>query len=767
MTLEVPVERVGPSSDTRVGKHPRKSVGRKILDVSLPFIMVGAGIGAGEVITHRQAPDAASTQGHTQQVSADFLKQMRAHSSLYGEPVNVDLGKYGSASIPASTFGNVGSLRHAQQVYIDSGSARTERPATMPTAETANALGTLFLGLPWLDRKKAYLGLTALAVIMSACAPIIAPTPTLRPSEVAPVVVPSETPFPRLTADFLNTSLDSPLVPWDVFTTPDGIWIHESSPLYKNVDGSLAIFHPTGDPNTSVAFGTRKYLIGQGSGNGVITGTERAFLMMYTQVGTDKPTAEMLVGSAPLPGQSTTVDTYALSSGVLAKDTTTQVKITLNADGTYLFTRILNGKASPLVLETAANQQLQTPVAVAKDVFDVSYLTQKPAEFTFGAAAVVTPQAPTPETAITFSLDTVTGLDPTLKAALRAHAGLEASITPEANGQFTANVTVLTTEGQPTTAPMTVTPETMTQDLTSKNKYGDTPVMILADGSKIYWIQEERAWFEVNISPDINTPVFVPYAQREVALRVVITEFNQPFSPEAIARWNAKTAQYGIGIETHQVNAITHEWTKWAYLINRSISDPGLTTTNSPIQTLNTWFTTTIPDGTSFEYYFTKWLDPADPRNPQPDEWKVMQNAIGTEISSIKQNRDQFAGFLFNVKNNAPVWFSIPIVKVDPNFFSNPNLPNILPILQPSLNKLLGIPGNDFLQLKDPRLAQYNLTYDFDINGNSSVKGGWDLVTQTSPSFIVNLETNNPDFKSEFFSSNVQMLFFPTFLMQR
>jgi len=351
------------------------------------------------------------------------------------------------------------------------------------------------------------------------------------------------------------------------------------------------------------------------------------------------------------------------------------------------------------------------------------------------------------------------GLSAEQQAAMQAHPGLEGSIAAVEGGKFTAFVSVLNQEGQPVVQAVEVLPATMAEDTTPKDKYDNTPVMLTADGKKVFWIQEQRGWYQVEISPDIHKPVFVPFDKMEIIPRIVKAEF-QPFSQAAVDRWNSTVEQWSMGFESRQVNAVTDEWKKWAFFSNRSISEDDITSENSPIQVLDAWWTTTIPDGTSFEFFSVGLLDPANPREAQVDEWKAINCAIGTEISTNESNRNQFSKDLHD-----PSRVVLPIVRVEEGFLENPSLPSALPITQPSFYKLLGIPGNTVNSLMAPTLAQYNLTYDWIMNDPS--QGLWIRSNSTSPGWAYFLDTNNKDFNSEFFADDIQTLLFPSFVMLR
>jgi|GEM_PF-2341256 len=359
-----------------------------------------------------------------------------------------------------------------------------------------------------------------------------------------------------------------------------------------------------------------------------------------------------------------------------------------------------------------------------------------------------------------FAIESLT-LAPEQAAAMKAHRGLEASITAEAEGKFSTSVQILHTQGQPVTETMQVDPNTLHEDLNSKNEFGDTPVMITVDGKKLYWIQEEGGWVSVEISTDSQKPVLIPLGKSEIVTRIAIVEFPEDFSQASVERWKNKTASHALLFESREVNANTGERTRFGFITNRTLADQDLTYDNSPVKNIDAWFAMILPDGTKFEFFPTKWLDPKNPRDPQGDEWKIILCAMGTEISDNPQNLDQFERDLNESRGNAPVRYVIPIIKAQNGFFNNPNLPTALPINQPSLAKLLTYLGNSFAKLKIPIASEWDMTYESWINYN------WDRVNKENPSVGSSPEIGDPQYDDEFFSPDTQTLIFPAFVMRR
>jgi len=348
------------------------------------------------------------------------------------------------------------------------------------------------------------------------------------------------------------------------------------------------------------------------------------------------------------------------------------------------------------------------------------------------------------------------GLSTELVKALKAHTGLESSISEEADGKYAVTATVLSSNGQPVTQSMFVIPSTLSEDWESKNKFGNTPTLQTADGKKLYWIQEQKGWFAVEISADINRPVFVPFNQREVTTRVIIAEFNQPFSQEAIDFWNT-SGGLGMGFQFLTVNANTGESTKFGYLTSASTSSPNVTKDNSSVQLIDVWFTTILPDGTQYQYFPTKWLDPLNPRSPNTDEWKIIFVASGQEIMGDDNNRAKYYDlwtFAATSKNRIQV---VPIFKVQDGFFNDTNGLITLFVAQPSLQKLLEIPENNMENLRNPGhdMNPYSYTFDYHFPNLASDNAG----------FGVGIGKDDPKYIHGFFPPEIQKIIFPSMLV--
>jgi hypothetical protein len=344
-------------------------------------------------------------------------------------------------------------------------------------------------------------------------------------------------------------------------------------------------------------------------------------------------------------------------------------------------------------------------------------------------------------------------LAPEQAAAMKAHSGLEASIIAVGDGTFSTSVQVLNTEGQPTTETMRVDPSSMHEDLTSKNEYGDTPVMTTVDGKKLYWIQEEKTWFAVEISPDIDKPVFVPFDKREVSLRVVIAEFNQPFSQAAVERWKTSPGLV-MGFQYLQTSAHPGG-TKFGFLSNQSLTDPGLNPDNTPVQILDAWFTTSLPDGTTYQFYPTKWFDPTNPKNPDSNEWKIIFIASGQEIMGDKGNREKFDALLARAASgdNHEV---VPIIRIQSGFFDSTNGLITFGVAQPSLAKLFNVSGNKMDELPNPGHDgnPYQYTFDYHFSNLSS----------TNTSIGAAISRDDPKYHG-FFPQDIQMILFPSLII--
>lgn len=350
------------------------------------------------------------------------------------------------------------------------------------------------------------------------------------------------------------------------------------------------------------------------------------------------------------------------------------------------------------------------------------------------------------------------GLSAEVVKAFKAHTGLEESLNKETDGKYAVTATVLNSDSQPISQSMYVVPSTLSENLESKNKFGNTPTIQTVDGSKLYWVQEEQGWFAVEISADINKPVFVPFDQRVIATRVIVAEFSQPFSQEAIEHWKTSSA-LAMGFQYLNVNAYTGESTKFGYLANYSTSLPDTTKENTPVQLIDAWFTTTISDGTQFEYFPTKWFDPSNSKNPDPNEWKIIFCASGQEIMGIKEDRIKFDNLWAMADEEKSRVEIVPFFRVQKGFFNS-----TLPIVgfgvgvQPSLEKLIDIPGNNMDNLPNPGFDEtpYKITFDYHFPN----------LSPTNASLFVGISKDDPKYHG-FFPSEIQTIIFPSMIIFR
>ena len=356
-----------------------------------------------------------------------------------------------------------------------------------------------------------------------------------------------------------------------------------------------------------------------------------------------------------------------------------------------------------------------------------------------------------------FSIDSL-GLSPEVAAALKMHAGLEASIVAEAGG-FTTQITYWDANHNLVSEKVNIDPSGLTEDVQSTNNLGDTPVMLTSEGQKLYWSQEHKGWFKVEISPDINNPVFVPYEYLDVATRAIIVEFNQPFSKAAMDRWNTVPSII-IDFQYLTVNANTGEGTRFAALGNRSSTEDGFTADNSQVKVLDAWFNVGMPDGSVFESYPTKWLDPLDPKNPKGTDWKVIWNANGPEIMEDAANRAKFDDLLALVGQNGSRLVVAPVVAADKNFFNDTNGLITFGVAQPSLAKLLTMSGNQLGPLALPNRPD-------DTFGNW-IRQDFGIINADNPSIGFAFNTNqDTDYVKNFLPADVQTMLFPSLVVTR
>lgn len=356
-----------------------------------------------------------------------------------------------------------------------------------------------------------------------------------------------------------------------------------------------------------------------------------------------------------------------------------------------------------------------------------------------------------------FTIDSI-GLSPEQAAAMELHAGLEQSISLE-DGRYKASVTILNSEGNPVVQTVDVNPASMVEDLTTQNLYGDTPVMTTTDGKKLYWIQEHQGWYQVELSADIHKPVFVPFDKMEVATRVVIAEYNQPFSQAALDRWLVKG---GLSLSFQHLITSANETggTKFGYIENRSMLDGDVTKGNSPLEVLNSWFVTTVLGGNEYEFSYIKLLNPQNPLAPKGDEWIALPVATGEEIMGNEADRAKFNELWQQATQPGSRLTVVPIVKAEGNFFKDTNGLITFGTAQPSLAKLLALSGNEFGNLDNPNLDGFTFSYWIDQ--------AYNMVGPTSSSsYGVYFENNNPDYKDNFLPDEVQTIVFPSLVIQR
>ncbi|MBP9814087.1 hypothetical protein KBC80_02735 [Candidatus Woesebacteria bacterium] len=359
-----------------------------------------------------------------------------------------------------------------------------------------------------------------------------------------------------------------------------------------------------------------------------------------------------------------------------------------------------------------------------------------------------------------FSIDSLE-LSAEITAALKKHAGLEASITAEAGG-FTTQITYWDANQNLVTEKVNIDPSGLTEDLANKNKFGKTPTMSTIDGQTLLWSQEHKGWFkQFEVSSDINAPVFVPLEYRDVLIRDILLheELNQPFSNAAIERWKV-SAGLTMGFQYLDVNVNTGTSTKFGYLENSSaVTWDGLTKDNSPIQALDAWYYTVLPDGTKFQFFPTKWLDPLLPHSPNPDEWKIMLVASGEEIMGDATNRTTFDKLWENAANMNSKLEILPIFKIEDGFFNDTNGLITFGASQPSLAKLLKLKGNDMGNLPNPGHDgnPYNYTFGFHFPNLSA----------TNPNIVVGIGQDDPKYVNGFFPADIQTILFPSLIVQR
>ncbi len=358
-----------------------------------------------------------------------------------------------------------------------------------------------------------------------------------------------------------------------------------------------------------------------------------------------------------------------------------------------------------------------------------------------------------------FSIDAL-GLTPDVAAALKKHSGLEASIVAEADG-FTTQITYWDAEHNLVTEKVNIDPSGLTENVQSKNELGNTPVMLTTEGQKLYWSQEHKGWFKIEMNPDINNPTFVPQEYTDVVVRALIAEYSEPFSQAAIDWWKkASDLVLELNFQYLEVNANTHTGTIFGYLRNTAMGDDARTIANSPVQFIDAWFTTQMPDGTSYQYFPTKWLDPTNPKNPQGGDWKIILTASGQEIMGDEGNRTQYDKLWAQASDPKSGLEVLPIFKAQEGFFNGTNGMITLSVPQPSLAKLATQADIEVGNLHLPNRPADTFRMWID--------NAFSLTNASAPWFEFKFPSKNDEgYKTNFFPSEFQTIIFPSMITLR
>ncbi|MEX2160552.1 MAG: hypothetical protein WD751_01445 [Anaerolineales bacterium] len=308
---------------------------------------------------------------------------------------------------------------------------------------------------------------------------------------------------------------------------------------------------------------------------------------------------------------------------------------------------------------------------------------------------------------------------------------------------------------QPVTEDILINPSSLTIDINNKNAYGKTPTIETEDGQTLLWSQEHNNWFaQVEIQKDnIMEPVYVPFGYQDVLLRSLLldSEISKPF-PEG-TRFEGLRMQF----------AYAENGEKYILLRTTSELDPDITADKLGVQWTNTWFYTKLSDGTLYQYTPTKWLDPADPNNPQMDEFKFIFGSFGQEILGYENpnndlRKDEIPRYL-NVVDNSPVTVPHPIITASEDFFNNgTNVSDIFPglagkiFVQPSLARLYEQEGNKLENLRDPNYPGFTFAW---IDQRLA-----DLSPE-NPLIEAGLTIDNPDYKTNFLPPEIQIMILP------
>jgi len=374
---------------------------------------------------------------------------------------------------------------------------------------------------------------------------------------------------------------------------------------------------------------------------------------------------------------------------------------------------------------------------------------------------------PSPTEAPKFTFDSV-GISATseLGKALAKHRGLEASITLEADGTYSASV--MTLGGKDESLPeatITVAPESLQINF-GPDTYDNTPFMKTPDGKTVYWI-DGKGWMTTEFTPELRK-VYVPEAYTEAYIRMARAAFREPFPAAALERWK-KTP--GLSMDFYYSGG--PQDAKIAYLRSRSAMDQDIDyATEGGIQALPAWFYRTI-DGDDYDVRLFKVLDPNDQNNPQGNEWKILMGAPGRELLNkdlgyVTTDISEAIKRLTEGKDDAQVVFA---VAVGGDFLTNGRYGILATayVPLPSLDKFFQKVENE----------DYSVLYDFGILKFPGYGGGFSFLQAIDMAMgQINIETPQfelptggvtPEGKSIFLPlpDDAQLVIYPILILSR
>ncbi len=303
--------------------------------------------------------------------------------------------------------------------------------------------------------------------------------------------------------------------------------------------------------------------------------------------------------------------------------------------------------------------------------------------------------------------------DPALSAAF---GGIEKTITQEAGGSFTFNKVASYTGENKNTSSITLNNLSFSNHQEIKNAYSpDTVDGVDSQGNKVtlIWDSENSVWripynFENNIS-------FMPAGDQKIVVESALLYFKDhpPFDDQAVQNYRNLG---GDSLLFQEFNIDGVGPGKEAYLKAKGNDNAKLTEAQETMKFTGMGVYGYI-NGVRYLMPIVVNLDPSDPKNPDPNEFKVLIGTTGATITDGETNEQMVAQLNSITQSPNGLLFPQAILYGDANFQQK----------FPVLAQLLALPGNDPRQLDvfnsniDSRMAELNpdnLTSETPLSGN-------------------------------------------------